>query len=191
MEADWDGSNTQRLNVFCASCGSQLGYYYFRTLAVTLFKWQLSCDTTRRRQASPTVSECLASTLTASMSRCGSSKSLVVPIFTNTQMQNGPVSTDTAIHIWILNSSIKYVSTRANGSIPAIKLLYRLIPKTEADRELENITSDAQEISLPNDAVGVVIKSLEDTNGLLPAGERVFNKQWKVGLLKRWEPPTG
>lgn len=68
--------------------------------------------------------------------------------------------------------------------IPAIKLLYRLLPREEADRMLEGVTCDAQEINLPSTALGEVVHLLDESNMLLPVSERVF-KEWKVGLLSK------
>lgn len=51
---------------------------------------------------------------------------------------------------------------------------------------LEAVTCDSLEINLPEHALGEVIRHLDDSNTLLPPTERVF-KEWKVGLLTRWE----
>lgn len=67
-----------------------------------------------------------------------------------------------------------------------MKLLYRSIPREEADRMLEAVTCDAQEINLPAQALCEVVRHLEDSNVVLPPTERMF-KEWKVGLLTRWE----
>ena len=95
---------------------------------------------------------------------------------------------DAVIHTWVLNPSIVYSSSGAAPTevpgIPAIKLLYRLIPREEADRMLEGVTCDAQEINLPSAAIGEVIHLLDESNMLLPVSERGF-KDWKVGLLSR------
>jgi hypothetical protein len=51
---------------------------------------------------------------------------------------------------------------------------------------LETVTCDSLEVNLPVQALGEVIRHLDDSNALLPPTERVF-KEWKVGLLTRWE----
>ena len=49
---------------------------------------------------------------------------------------------------------------------------------------LDKVAQDAQEISLPADAINEVIRHLDASNLLLPLAERLF-KEWKVGLLTR------
>jgi hypothetical protein len=51
---------------------------------------------------------------------------------------------------------------------------------------LEAVTCDSLEINLPAQALDEVIQHLDGSNALLPPTERVF-KEWKVGLLTRWE----
>ncbi|KAK3939150.1 ubiquitin-conjugating enzyme E2-binding protein [Diplogelasinospora grovesii] len=172
-------STQASLNIFCSSCETQLGFYYYRTAAVTLFKWQVSCRS--RSGAVPGIPECLASTITATTARSGSSKSLIMPI---TETITASTETENAIHVWVMNSSIVYSSSEVNEAVPAIKLLYRLIPREEADRMLDSVTCDAQEINLPAGAITEVVKHLDESNLLLPESQRVF-KEWKVGLLKR------
>ena len=176
-------SQTRSLNVFCSSCHAQLGFFNFRTSAITLLKWQILCRSTSG--AVPGIPECLAATLISTVARSGSSKSLVTPI-PETIDENGPKeSVRSAIHIWVLNSSIVYSSSGIPQSTPAIKLLYRPIPREEADKMLEAITCDSQEINLPASVIHEVIRSLDESNALLPPTERAF-KEWRVGLLTRW-----
>ena len=86
-----------------------------------------------------------------------------------------------------MNQSIRFASSRRDEhSAPAIKLLYKLVPREEADRMLESLTSDAQDISLPAEAIAEVKKALEQSNALLPEKERTF-KGWNVGLLQKWQ----
>lgn len=90
-----------------------------------------------------------------------------------------------AIHIWVLNSNIVYSSSsKTKCGISAIKLFYRLVTRKEADRMLDKVAQDAQEISLPADAISEVAQHLDTSNLLLPVTERLF-KEWKVGLLTR------
>ena len=84
----------------------------------------------------------------------------------------------------LLSRGIVYSSSAIEGSIPALRLFYRLISQEEADKMLEGMTCDAQEINLPVTAIKQVIHHLEESNKLLPSSERNF-KNWKVGLLKR------
>jgi hypothetical protein len=114
---------------------------------------------------------------------------LITPITETVQGgggSGGNAGSEDAIHIWVLNSSIVYSSSGTPQRTPAIKLLYRSLPHEEADRMLEAVTCDSQEVNLPAQALGEVIRHLEESNALLPPTERIF-KEWKVGLLTRWE----
>ncbi|KAK3298849.1 ubiquitin-conjugating enzyme E2-binding protein [Chaetomium fimeti] len=175
---------TPNLNVFCSSCRAHLGFFNFRTSAVTLLKWRISCKSASA--AAPAIPECLAATLISTISRSGSSKSLITPLNGTAQESHAEGSPGNAIHIWVLNSSIVYSSSGIPQRTPAIKLLYRPLPREEADRMLETVTCDSLEVNLPVQALGEVIRHLDDSNALLPPTERVF-KEWKVGLLTRWE----
>lgn len=183
---DSTSTPSHKLNVFCSSCHGQLGFFNSRTSAVTLFKWQITCKSALA--AAPGIPECLAATLISTMSRSGSSKSLITPINENTQAANN-AQDHTAIHVWVLNSSIVYSASSAARRTPAIKLLYRPIPAEKADRMLEAVTCEAQEINMPAQAIGKVVQHLEESNLCLPVTERTF-KEWKVGLLTRWESKT-
>ncbi len=92
---------------------------------------------------------------------------------------------NSAIHVWVLNSSIVYSSSGASRRTPAVKLLYRLLPHEEADKMMESLTCDSQEINLPTHGLREVVQYLDRSNVLLPPTERLF-KEWKVGLLARW-----
>ncbi|KAL2263695.1 hypothetical protein VTK26DRAFT_5551 [Humicola hyalothermophila] len=224
-------SKNRNLNIFCSSCHTQLGFFHFRTSAVTLLKWQVSCESSLAA-AAPGIPECLAATLISTMSRSGSSKTLITPIpETIEQTANGNLdpnagskpdsNTQIAIHIWLLNPSILYTTTKQEQieqadqkrsqrrqqqfrPTPAIKLLYRPIARAAADEMLESVTCDAQEVGMPAQAIGTVIRHLEESNGLLPETERVFRPpvlapgkgkaakvEWKVGLLTRTRTGTG
>lgn len=206
--------------------------------------------------AAPDIPECLAATLISTMSRSGSSKSLIMPIPETTQdasqdanqeatqeatpetnqdrnqettqettqegtqeptpepaqektkkhtnssasIQNSNTSTPkTALHIWLLNPKITYSTSSHQWPKPpppptnAIKILYRPLPSPTADKLLDSLTCDAQEVNLPSQAIGTVLQHLEESNGLLPEVERVFKPrgggnegEWRVGLLRRW-----
>lgn len=183
------------IHISCAGCEARLGYFNHRTSAVTLFKWQVSCTTKESATSllsqpppQPTVAECLSATLIATTSRSGSSKSLLVPI-----PEGGPASAaaTVSLHLWTLNNAIRYSSTALadpTTPIPAMKLLYRTVGAAEADRMLDAVTSDVQEVGgvLPADAVAAVAAELEAGTALLPPAEREF-RGWRVGLLRRWE----
>ncbi|KAK2037287.1 hypothetical protein LZ31DRAFT_509951 [Colletotrichum somersetense] len=173
------------LHAFCAGCGAHVGFFNVAIASVVLLKWQVSCQTASSSSAAaaPTSSECLAAALTATLSRSGSSKSVVVPTFPSSSPSSSP-----ALHLWILNSHIVYASSSRRGGAPrsAIKLLYREIAQEEADAMLESMTSDVQEVNLPAAAIAAAAEELRASSGLLPPGERAL-KEWNVGLLDKWE----
>ncbi|VBB73344.1 Putative protein of unknown function [Podospora comata] len=170
-------TNNRSLNVFCSSCHSQLGFYVFRTSAVTLLKWQVSCKSASG--SAPGITECLAATIISTISRSASSKSLIMPINeTESEVKQ------TVIYAWVLNANIVYSSSNGALGRPAIKLLYQKIPREEADKMLEAVTCEAQEINLPAIAIEKVVEHLDESNWLLPEKERVF-REWRVGLLTR------
>lgn len=90
----------------------------------------------------------------------------------------------TVIYAWVLNANIVYSSSNGALGRPAIKLLYQKIPREEADKMLEAVTCEAQEINLPAIAIEKVVEHLDESNWLLPEKERVF-REWRVGLLTR------
>lgn len=170
-------TQSRSLNVFCSSCQTQLGFFNFRAAAVTLLKWQVSCKSTSG--VLPDVSECLAATISSTIARSGSSKSLIIPVAGTSERA------EQVIHVWVLLSrGIVYSSTMIEGYTSAIRLFYQLISPEEADKMLEEINCDAQEINLPVNAIKDVIYQLEESSKVLPISERNF-KGWNVGLLKR------
>ncbi|KAM7196088.1 Ubiquitin-conjugating enzyme E2-binding protein [Rhypophila sp. PSN 637] len=181
-----DSSEVKSLNVFCSSCHTQVGFYNFRTTAVTLLKWQVLLES--KSGAEPGVSQSLSATLLSTKARSGSSKSLIIPMPETIVDPIDKPSMDTVIHTWVFNPNIVYSSSAAPEAdaqgTPAIKLLYKLIPREEAEQMLETITCDAQEINLPSAAVTEVIRLLNESNLLFPGPERAF-KEWKVALLSK------
>lgn len=61
-----------------------------------------------------------------------------------------------------------------------------MVSQTEADKLLDSMTSDVQDINLPADAISEVLDTLNRSNGFLPPSNRLF-KEWKVGLLEKWD----
>ncbi|KAB5530348.1 ubiquitin-conjugating enzyme E2-binding protein [Coniochaeta sp. 2T2.1] len=192
-------SNIAGLNIFCSNCHTRIGYYSHKTSAVTLFKWHLSLPTSSPSQRQPTIPECLSSTLQATLLRTGSSKSLLLPINHLPSPFPSPTPSSPAIppssrppavlHFQILNPSLAYSSSslpQQQRPVPAMKLLWREITRQEADRILDDINSDVQEVNLPEEALGVVREELNTSNGLLPETERMY-REWGVGMLRRWE----
>lgn len=155
-----------------------------------LFKWQV--DVGGDDKTKPTIADCVAATLVATIQRTGSSKSLILPIY-ELEGRSTEETQEKVLQVWVLNNNIVYSATRrssANSSqrpARAIKLLYKYIPRKEADAILDNLNSDVQEINLPRETIGVVTELLETSTELLPARDRHF-KEYKIGLLERWDP---
>ncbi|KAF4830382.1 hypotheticall protein [Colletotrichum tropicale] len=174
------------LYVFCSGCKTHVGFFNVAISSVLLFKWQVSCRTTVG-STPPSSSDCLAASLTATLSRSGSSKSVVVPTFSSPQtVSSGSDDESPSLHLWILNSNIAYASSGREGKRSAIKLLYREIPQHEADAMLETMTSDVQEVNLPMADISRAAEVLRSSTEMLPPSERVF-KEWNVGLLDKWQ----
>ncbi|KIH89724.1 hypothetical protein SPBR_07017 [Sporothrix brasiliensis 5110] len=179
------------LSVLCAACRAQVGYFTLRQQAIHLFKWQVQVATAGQ-QGQPTIADCVAATLVATIQRTGSSKSLIVPIYELEGRVLGTEDTENVLQVWVLNGSIVYSSGRSRNPSTAtpsraVKLLYKHIPRAEADAILESLNSDVQEINLPRETIGAVTELLESSTQLLPARDRDF-KEWRIGVLDRWDP---
>jgi ubiquitin-protein ligase E3 D len=163
-----------------------------RQQSLHLFKWQIALGGGGDEQARPTIADCVAATLVVTIQRTGSSKSLILPIYElEGHSSDKRDDKDNVLQIWVLNSSIVYAASgrppQSQAPARAIKLLYKYIPRAEADAILDNLNSDVQEINLPRETIGAVTELLERSTGLLPARDRLF-KEWKIGLLERWDP---
>jgi len=171
-----------------------IGLFFAQTASVWLFKWQVHCPTISRLSA-PSSTDCIGALLISIMSRSGSSKSVIFSIpQTDTAQSKESLAADapvqpgseTALHIWLLNPHIKYTSSQRTDIKGAIKLLYKVIPRREAERLTESMTSDIQEVTTIHEALRQCIDSLELSNRILPLEQRLY-KEWKVGLLDRYE----
>lgn len=177
-----DGDMPRVQSASCAQCDTVIGLRETYKHAVRLFKWQVGCQTLRSVKA-PSATECLAAALMATLSRSGSAKMVVLPISAG----SAPVSSETVLHLWILNSNITYASTEAAGGVKtAIKLFYRTISRAEAERLLGPVASEIQDLTLAEGALSETIRQLEATNQLLPEEQR-HHQNWNVGLLDRYE----
>jgi hypothetical protein len=95
------------------------------------------------------------------------------------------------LHIWLFNSNIIFSSTEsAQSSVSAVKVLYRMVGQEEADKFTESMTSDVQEVTLPQIAIHGVVELLGCSNSFLPENDRKF-KEWTVGLLEKWKGNDG
>lgn len=177
-----DGDLPRLQGSSCAQCHSAIGFLETQKQSVRLFKWQVDCRTVSPVKA-PSATECLAATLMATISRSGSAKIMVMPMSTGST----PSDSEMVLHLWILNSNITYASTEVTSGVKtAIKLLYRAISRSEADKLLEPVTSDIQDVGLAKEALRESINRLEASNKLLPEEQR-RHQDWKVGLLDRYE----
>ncbi|KAI1841699.1 hypothetical protein JX265_006248 [Neoarthrinium moseri] len=172
-----DTAPKNRAAVHCSTCNTELGVLHEDLVSATLFKWQLSTSA----QPQPSLANCVSSMLMATLARSGCSKSIITPA--GDPSPSGPL-----LHIWLFNSNISFTSTELGGddSVSAIKVLYRMIGRDEADRISETLTSDVQEISLPRPAVEGTKGLLQQSSALLPVRDRQF-KEWTVGLLEKWQ----
>ncbi|PKS06532.1 hypothetical protein jhhlp_007280 [Lomentospora prolificans] len=185
-------SNHKSLHsVICIKCSSNVGVFNVEKRSIDIFKWQVNCQTASLLKA-PTAPECLAATLLASLSRSGSAKAVVLPIPCGvpTQLSDGgaqPSHYGQVLYAWILNPNISYTSSEeVGGPKNAVKLLYMVIDRVTADKLIEPVTSDIQDLSLAQDALDQSISFLNASNCLFPQEQRCYN-DFKVGLLNRYE----
>ncbi|CAK7271893.1 hypothetical protein SEPCBS57363_004854 [Sporothrix epigloea] len=182
-------ANLRGLHVYCPSCRTQVGYLTLRRQqSVHLFKWQVFV--TGINSTAPTMAECVAATLVATVQRTGSSKSFLLPIYElerTTGRADASDDEEKVLQVWVLNSTIEYAAwPTVTLSGPAIKLLYRFVARKVAEETLDRLNSDVQEISLPRETIAAVACLLEASNDLLPSRDRSF-QEWKIGLLTRWK----
>lgn len=172
------------LRIACGRCSADVGLYSARTLSVTLFKWQVTCETTWPTRALPSVSECLASALLAAISRTGCAKSAIAPY-----VPEGERDATRLLHLWVLNANVVYASSAVEGKRAAMKILYREIGSDEGNRLAESMASDVQDIKMPTGAIEAAREALRASSLLLPERERTF-QGWNAGLLGRWSLET-
>ncbi|KAG9249649.1 ubiquitin-conjugating enzyme E2-binding protein [Emericellopsis atlantica] len=175
------GDSTKFLNVSCKKCNAQVGFYSIVASSVSLFKWQVATETAST-QAMPSTEQCLAATLTATISRSGCSKSVILPQKLEAGSEAGG---QRALHLWALNPNVTYTTSQMEGKREAMKILYQCIDIDKAEKMAESMTSDVQDISFPEAVIATALEALESSNSCLPMKERTF-REWKVGLLSRW-----
>ncbi|KAL7815287.1 ubiquitin-conjugating enzyme E2-binding protein [Trichoderma aethiopicum] len=181
-----DGADPVKpLRITCKACASELGLYNALASSITLFKWQVACETASPSKA-PSSSECLAATLIATISRSGSSKSVVASHTFDTTAEARQSEQPPSLHLWVLNANVVYTSTMRQGRRTAIKVLYQEIDVEQGNSLVDSMTSGVQEISFPAAAIKTARQVLQESSNLMPASERLF-QQWHVGLLERWE----
>ncbi|KAI1807168.1 ubiquitin-conjugating enzyme E2-binding protein [Daldinia bambusicola] len=186
----------ENIPVSCVSCKNQLGILNDQGSAVTLFKWQVYVDEQipRGLDSSPNLFHWVSSILLATMARSGCSKSILLPM----KLKDSPAQTvsqtngasQSLLNIWVFNN-ISFSSTGEERSpIKALKVFYRMVSRGEADKLLDSVVSDVQDITLPADAIEKVKDILNSSSQLLPQSDRQF-KEWKVSLLEKWEGEDG
>ncbi|KAI1412148.1 ubiquitin-conjugating enzyme E2-binding protein [Hypoxylon sp. FL1857] len=187
----------ENLPYFCQSCKSQVGVLNDQGTSVSLFKWQIHVNERAHQtpHALPGLPHCLSAMLIATMARSGCSKSIILPIkLQDQQVQDesqANETTESLLNIWVFNSNITFSSTEeARSPIPAVKVFYRMVTQAEADKLLDSMTSDVQDIYLPADAIQKVVDILTSSNHVSPQNDRQL-KNWKVGLLEKWDGTGG
>lgn len=130
--------------------------------------------------------DCLGATLVAAISQSGSSKSVVLPIIGEVthSSQVTKECQEKALHLWVLNTRVTYTSTGCIDARTAIKVLFKVLDKDEAEKLAESVTEDVQDIRLAPEALRDCIGCLYESNKLLPCEQQMY-QEWKVGLLDR------
>ncbi|KAI1275165.1 ubiquitin-conjugating enzyme E2-binding protein [Xylaria sp. FL0933] len=183
----------------CTSCKTQLGVPNDDASSVSIFKWQVIVKQQDHNipESYPTLAQCVSAMLLATMARSGCSKSVLLPI----KAQSTPSSVGSKagdgnqaqdiLNIWVFNANITFSSTEAPSSpTNATKVFYRTVSQEQADKMLESMTSDVQDISLPYEAITTIARLLEKSNSFIPESDRKF-REWTVGLLEKWNGKGG
>ncbi|KAI0444823.1 ubiquitin-conjugating enzyme E2C-binding protein [Xylaria telfairii] len=179
------------ITLHCTSCKTNLGVQNDKDASsISLFKWQVLVQQKsqiNQESPPPSLAQCVSAMLLATMARSGCSKSILLPI--KARSPNDTSDSEDAsrvqrlLNIWVFNANITYSSTKAPTSpTGAIKVFYRTVSQQEADKMLDSITSDVQDISLPCEAITIISELLDKSNGFVPETDRKF-KEWTVGLL--------
>lgn len=134
----------------------------------------------------PNSIHCLAATLTASISRTGSSKFVVLPHLLSQKNEDATGSPAKALHLWVLNPYVVYASSKLETKKTAMKILYQFLDVEQGNKLADDLNSDVQDISLPSLVVETAGHHLVSSSLLLPENDRTF-REWHVGLLERWD----
>ncbi|KAJ8132944.1 hypothetical protein O1611_g680 [Lasiodiplodia mahajangana] len=189
-----EGKATTTLH--CTSCKTQLGVRNDQAQSISIFKWQVLIKQQNGNipELSPSLAQCVSAMLLATMARSGCSKSILLPmkgLSPDGSKPENAVDVQGLLNIWVFNANITFSSTEAPISpLTAVKVFYRTISKEEADKMLDSITSDVQDISLPIEAITTIAGLLKESNAFVPESDRKF-KEWTVGLLEKWDGGGG
>jgi ubiquitin-protein ligase E3 D len=170
----------------CSSCKKEIGIRNDDGSSISLFKWQVSVKEPNQGipEPSPSLAQCICAMLLATMARSGCSKSILVPIKVRCSQKSSQLPG--LLNIWVFNANITFSSTESNAqSVNAVKVFYRTVTQAEADKMLDSMTLNVQDILLPSEAIGATAEILRASNGLVPESDRKF-QHWAVGLLERW-----
>ncbi|KAI0433419.1 ubiquitin-conjugating enzyme E2-binding protein [Xylaria sp. FL1042] len=178
----------------CTSCKTQLGVQNDDASSVYMFKWQVIVKQQEQNTPGsyPNLAQCVSAMLLATMARSGCSKFVLLPIksqpgspLVGRSSGDGSQAQD-VLNIWVFNANITFSSTEAPSSpTNATKVFYRTVSQEQADKMLESMTSDVQDISLPYEAITTIDELLQNSNSFIPESDRRF-KEWTVGLLEKW-----
>ncbi|KAI2607546.1 ubiquitin-conjugating enzyme E2-binding protein [Hypoxylon fragiforme] len=185
------------LPVFCSNCHNQCGVMDSQgsSASFSLFKWQVHVNekTLSDSEILPTLSHCVSAMLLATRARSGCSKSIMIPMKQQAPPTQGipPVNSitesESLLNIWVWNTSITFSSSmEARSPIKAMKVFYRMVGQDEANKMLDSMTSDVQDITLPADVINTIIHILRSSSPLLPQSNQQY-LNWTVGLLEKWE----
>ena len=190
--------STEKTLASCSACNTLIGISNDTASSVSLFKWRVSIDQqgTGSHVFEPSLAQCVSAILVATVARSGCSKSILLPIETtqtnsakNIPTSDSDVQNEYLLNIWVFNPNITFSSTEeVRSAFSAIKVLYRLVTRQEANKMMDSMTSDVQDISLPADAIKGITSILATSNSLLPESDRHF-KEWTVGLIEKWVGP--
>ncbi|CAI6095646.1 unnamed protein product [Clonostachys chloroleuca] len=182
LEAD---QSSKWQHISCKACQSEVGIYNVAASSLSLFKWQTLCQTEAPMPV-PNSIHCLAATLTASISRTGSSKFVVLPHLLSQKNEDATGSPAKALHLWVLNPYVVYASSKLETKKTAMKILYQFLDVEQGNKLADDLNSDVQDISLPSLVVETAGHHLVSSSLLLPENDRTF-REWHVGLLERWD----
>jgi ubiquitin-protein ligase E3 D len=186
-----NGTRNGNPHLECSKCHSELGLLLDETSSATLYKWRLAVDGSAPR-GQPSLAHCVSEMLIATLARSGCSKSIVMPLaLASVRGGNEAESSNTLLHIWLFNKDITFSSTESTTSpVSAIKVLYRLVSQADADEMIESMTSNVQDVNLPESAIQALTELLRISSTFLPEADRVYS-DWHVGLLDRWRSNNG
>lgn len=152
-------------------------------MSASLFKWALTARFIGDRSL-PTAPHCLVASLLAALFRSACSKSVIRPHKVD-EKAGFPSVGSQVLHLWMLNPGFKFSSSNNGRVFTASKVLFRMISSAEADKLVDPISSDVQELQMPMEVIKEVWDLLIQTNLIIPQSQRIF-QEFRVGLLERW-----